>query len=204
MKRQAGGGAGDPLDYSDRYNTKLSDADEQAYQKWAKQNGRENDTYDYDMRGAWLAGAKAGDNGHFPDTYKKPNHPTFSTESIYNGNGNYGGSWGDNSFTPGTTNLMLHSVPELQDYFQRVEPGSSLNTNAPVYRRGGRTNVARALAIARQKRKASKQSVHYSRGMKSKHCGICQHFRPPHSCELVEGKIDPEYWCEKFKAKPAK
>jgi hypothetical protein len=64
--------------------------------------------------------------------------------------------------------------------------------------------VAHALAIARQKRKASKQSVHYSQGMKTRHCGICQHFQPPHSCEVVEGKIDPEYWCEKFKAKSAK
>ena len=44
----------------------------------------------------------------------------------------------------------------------------------------------------------SKASVDYSEGMKSAHCGICKHYRSPGSCELVEGDIDPGYWCELF------
>jgi len=44
----------------------------------------------------------------------------------------------------------------------------------------------------------SKESVDYSEGMKSAHCGICKHYRSPGSCELVEGDIDPSYWCELF------
>lgn len=128
----ADGGAIDPLDFSNRYNTKLTPQQEKQYQAWATKNNRVNDTYDYDMRGAWKAGAGKADNGHFPDTYKKPNHPTFSNESIYNGVDSYqGGTWGkDNSFTPGTTNLQLHSPSELQHYFRHVEPGSQLNLPA--------------------------------------------------------------------------
>ena len=51
--------------------------------------------------------------------------------------------------------------------------------------------------------KLSKESVDYSKGTAEKHCGICQHFRKyghDHSgkCGIVEGEIDPEYWCDKF------
>jgi hypothetical protein len=55
----------------------------------------------YDLRGWWLEnnGADAPD-GHFTDTYKKPSHPTFSTDSKYHGTvnpttgqKNVGGQW---------------------------------------------------------------------------------------------------------------
>jgi len=45
--------------------------------------------------------------------------------------------------------------------------------------------------------KRSKASVDYSEGMKSAHCGICEHYSSG-SCELVEGDIDPSYWCKLF------
>jgi hypothetical protein len=37
------------------------------------------------MRGYWKAnpGGKPDSRGHFPDTFKLPNHPTFSAESKY-------------------------------------------------------------------------------------------------------------------------
>ena len=88
--------------------------------------------YDYD---AWQKAGSPTDpvTGHAPDTYKLPNHITFSDESIYHGkDGNQGGHWEqapDQSwtFTPGPTNLKNHSREELQDYFNRVEPGNRLN-----------------------------------------------------------------------------
>ena len=43
----------DPMDFSDRYNTKLTPAEAKAYQAWAKAERRERDVYDYDLRGAW-------------------------------------------------------------------------------------------------------------------------------------------------------
>ncbi len=122
----------DPRDYSDKYNTPLSDEDEGAYQKWAKENKREKDTYDYDMRGAWKEGAGQADNGHFPDTHKKPNHPTFSDQSKFHGvDGHEGGQWGKDgdrdTFKPGKTNKKMFTPDERKKYFKDVEPNADLS-----------------------------------------------------------------------------
>lgn len=77
-----------------RYDTTLSQADETAFTMWfsqMKQDGnivRDDNGDDYDYRGYWKnevegKGATANAQSHFPDTYKKPNHPTFSIESQY-------------------------------------------------------------------------------------------------------------------------
>jgi hypothetical protein len=123
----------DPRDFTDRYNTQLTPSEEAAYQAWAAKQGHAADTYDYDMRGAWKSGASSGDDprGHFPDTFKKPNHPTFSDQSQYHGvDGYVGGVWGGTdekpTFTPGATNLRMMSPAELRGYFQRVEPDATL------------------------------------------------------------------------------
>ena len=121
----------EPPDMTDKYNTPLSDDQEASYQKWAKAVGHEGDTRDYDLRGAWKADASQAENGHFPDTFKKPNHPTFSDESQYSGkDGNVGGKWGGTdeapTFTPSATNLKNMSADELQAYFKKVEPDSKL------------------------------------------------------------------------------
>jgi hypothetical protein len=93
-----------------------------------------NDNYNYDMRGAFISGARqTGENMHWPDTFKKPNHPSFSTGSMYHGaDGHQGGAWtqtpqGAWSFAPGPTNLQLHGPEGLQQYFQRVDPNVQLN-----------------------------------------------------------------------------
>jgi hypothetical protein len=125
-------------DMTDRYNTKLSDADEQEFQRWAEKNPRLGNTYDYDARGFWQAGAGAADNGHGSDQWKKPNHPTFSTGSQYNGaDGFEGGRWmqspgGSYSFTPSATNLKFLSPSEMMDYFQKVEGNNRLVIPAPT------------------------------------------------------------------------
>lgn len=66
--------AKEPWDFSDRYNTKLTDEEERAYQQWAKDVGRERDVYNYDLRGAWreiMAGTMAEDERkHLGDKYK--------------------------------------------------------------------------------------------------------------------------------------
>lgn len=93
-------------DFTDKYNTKLSDSDEAKFQEWAQKNNRLGDLFDYDMRGFWKSGDAQAANGHFPDTYKKPNHPTFSNESQYDGSklpdGSiaHGGSWDGDKFIP--------------------------------------------------------------------------------------------------------
>ena len=124
----------DPRDYSGRYNTVLSPEQETRYQQWLqlqsalsrRDMGRDN--YDYDMRGAFLGGAGQAGNGHWPDTYKKPNHPSFSDQSQYHGvDGNTGGAWVQDpqqgwQFTPGPTNLQMHGPQRLQEYFQQTDP----------------------------------------------------------------------------------
>lgn len=122
-----------PPDLSKSYNTQLSPEQEQAYEAWVKalseKNGRNmtKDTYDYDLRGAYAAGEGQSENGHFTDKFKKPNHPTFSNESQYSGNGDLqGGQWtqdaeGNDVFTPGPANLKNFTPAELKDYWAKAE-----------------------------------------------------------------------------------
>ena len=90
------------------------------------------DNYDYESWQRANHGVTMAPGQHYPDTYKLPEHPTFSNESMYHGkNGAQGGQWDKNSdgawtFTPGPTNLQNYSRQQLQDYFQRVEPDSQL------------------------------------------------------------------------------
>jgi hypothetical protein len=76
--------------------------DEKAFQAWKKKFAHpQDDGEDYDLRGAWKAGLKPGDDGHWPDTFKRPNHPTFSNESKYADNeGAKPGRWDGDTFIP--------------------------------------------------------------------------------------------------------
>lgn len=120
---------------STEFDTKLGTDDEQKFQKWKAQYAPNDDGSDYDLRGAFQSGITPdAERGHFPDTFKKPNHPTFSTESKWNGfkdsSGQVylGGKWGEDkgktNFLASPTNLQFHN--DLQDYFKRVEPDSNL------------------------------------------------------------------------------
>lgn len=67
-----------------KYDTQLPDDEEKRFQAWKQIYAPKDSGADYDLRGAYRAGLKPDPNtGHWPDTYKKPNHPTFSNESIY-------------------------------------------------------------------------------------------------------------------------
>lgn len=97
------------------YTTKLTPTEQAQFNKWANEmrakgaiNPRDNFT-DYDMQGYWknevlnntnLAGGNA--QAHFTDKYKKPNHLTFSNESIYakGSNARYAGRWNGDKFIP--------------------------------------------------------------------------------------------------------
>lgn len=86
-----------------RFETSLSPDDEQRFQQW-KQTYAPNDTGDdYDLRGAFKSGLTPdAKTGHWPDTFKKPNHPTFSNEIQY-ATGEYAaraGHWEGDKFVP--------------------------------------------------------------------------------------------------------
>jgi len=113
----------DPLDFSEKYNTELEPYEKPGFEGWIKQlsarDGRDasEDLYDYDLPGMYKdLGGALPEPGYEPDTYKKPNHPTFSNESKYNETDGYkGGVWENGMFVVGETNM--HSPDELQGYF---------------------------------------------------------------------------------------
>jgi hypothetical protein len=66
------------------YNTILSQSEESGFQNWKSKNAPNDSGQDYDLRGAYKAGMQRdSDSGHMSDRFKKPNHPTFSVESVY-------------------------------------------------------------------------------------------------------------------------
>lgn len=118
-------------DYTQRYNTTLTPAEEKQFEAWAQQQNRLGDLYDYDLRGAWKASAQEAANGHLPDTYKKPNHPTFSRESMYSTPEMPGGEWldaggGKWAFHAAPTNVQNMTLEGLQQYFRDAEPDATL------------------------------------------------------------------------------
>lgn len=120
-------------DYAKMYNTPLSNAEAVAFQKWRAGLPRNlQNMSDYDLQGAWKASAKEAGNGHLPDTWKKPNHPTFSQGSQYSGvDGNVGGNWveqrdGSWMFVASPTNLKHFNQQQLRNYFEEAEPGNQV------------------------------------------------------------------------------
>lgn len=116
---------------TDVYDTYLTPDQESDYQSKFGTDASE----DYDMRGYYTdnPGTDPNTGGqHYPDTYKKPWHPTFSDESMYNGvAGTQGGTWGTDTsgkdtFAPGKTNMQLHGLLGMMDYFDKNEPNVTL------------------------------------------------------------------------------
>lgn len=120
--------------------TSLSPKREGAFQAWRAHLPEDlRNMNDYDLRGAWQSNAQAAANGHLPDTYKLPNHMTFSTGSQYSTPENPGGLWADtgtpNPQQPGQNswvfwaspeNLRQHSLTQLSDYFNGWEKGNTM------------------------------------------------------------------------------
>ena len=119
----------DDLDFTDKYNTKLTPKQEESFLKWAEKNNKLEDAYDYDIRGFWKNKEKFAENGHGSDKFKKPNHPTFSDQSIYHGIDGYkGGKWLEDkngvAFIPSPTSMW--DAPMLRNYFNKYEPDVTL------------------------------------------------------------------------------
>lgn len=112
----------------DQFNTPLDPEDRQGFDsKFSKQ-----DLVDYDMQGWYKANKDTAmePGQHYPDTFKKPNHPTFSDESMYSNDQAKGGRWstveGKDTFSPGPENMKQHGVAGLLDYFDKNEPSVQL------------------------------------------------------------------------------
>lgn len=80
------------MKYARLLQAKLGPETEKLYQGWALEN-HPPQSNDYDMRGYWFGNTMgtvekpelnpADMQPHFVDTYKLPNHPSFSNESMF-------------------------------------------------------------------------------------------------------------------------
>lgn len=84
---------------ADQFDTKLTPDEEKEFKQWKALRAPYDSGEDYDLRGAFKAGMRPDAKGHWPDRFKKPNHPTFSVESQY---AKYGrpGRWEGETFVP--------------------------------------------------------------------------------------------------------
>jgi hypothetical protein len=102
--------------FSANLQLELLPHEEASFRDWADQNNI-NDPFHpkqyYDLVSAWRSGLNRGaelsqgEQGHFPDTYKLPGHPTFSMESQFYQPGMKAGFWDmrqrggeDETYTP--------------------------------------------------------------------------------------------------------
>lgn len=77
-----------------KFETPLSPTEEKQFTGWKQAVAPNDSGFDYDFRGAFKAGTAPDNNGHWPDTFKKPVHPTFSDQSIYaSARPDLAGSW---------------------------------------------------------------------------------------------------------------
>ena len=114
-------------------NTALLESEEEAYWLWVQDTqdkgivGKEDNSYDYDYRGYWQKYIK--DNKmepvlepgmHFPDEFKKPNHPTFSKESKWSRGAweEYAGTWDGETYTPGRVIYPRAQQDAAQQYMR--------------------------------------------------------------------------------------
>ena len=124
-------------DMTEQYNTTLSPYEEARFHAWAHQQHKLGDLADYDLRGLWqqTGGEMGSGQAHGPDAYKKPNHPTFSDESVYHGvDGHLGGHWAQTGaktwdYFASEENMKMN--PDLEDYMKQYEPGVRLEKGIP-------------------------------------------------------------------------
>lgn len=78
--------------------------------------------------------------GHLPDEFKRPNHMTFSDESVYHSPDTPGGKWQMEDdkkwhFYASDFNVKQHGEEKLKDYFMKREPGSALHLPKGKYKK---------------------------------------------------------------------
>lgn len=97
-------------DTAPRYETALTPEQEQQFAAWKEKYAPKDSGADYDLRGAFKAGVVPDDKtGHWPDTFKKPNHPTFSTESVYAADRpDLAGTWVDGKYVPAAADSVFN------------------------------------------------------------------------------------------------
>lgn len=142
--------------------TKLSTKEERLYNNWrSKLPLPLQYEGNYDLRGLWKSnpGAVPAPNMHFPDTYKLPNHPTFSNESIYfnPANRDNAGYWQetDTSFNyipynPAVKDTVIEKKMPDGGTVKKKGPIGYLNSyyNSPMFRQRAGKDADKLVGIA--------------------------------------------------------
>jgi hypothetical protein len=86
---------------------------------------------DYDLEGYKKKYGEPPKGQHLTDEFKRPNHITFSDESIYHSNETPGGKWEQKDskwhYTPSEHVLKQHGADKLKSYFKKKEPQAVLH-----------------------------------------------------------------------------
>ena len=87
---------------------------------------------DYDLEGYYNTNGatQVKDDGHLSSKFKKPNHVTFSDESVYSNDKTPGGQWSKKNnnwaFKPSQHNIDNVGADSLKTYFKKNEPKAKL------------------------------------------------------------------------------
>ena len=145
-------------DFTNFYNTVLTPDEEQQFDEWKtgmEATGAKLGMHDYDIKGAWKSGVKPDGNLHWDDSFKKPNHPTFSSYSIYAEQQKpkdyvptaseprgrpAGGEWIDHkgdqthwTFVPSDHVMSVRSPEQMLEYFNQHEPHNNVVLGGEVH-----------------------------------------------------------------------
>jgi len=139
--------------YTDRFNTSLTKKEQKEFNEWvAKESERQGrdimmDKGAYDVQGFWKSGdyKKMDQDNHGTDTWKKPNHPTFSNQSNYHGvDGFYGGNWTNDAgyqpskqtastYGPSYYSRLFAEEPNRPEHLDASRYTSGVNRPSPLY-----------------------------------------------------------------------
>lgn len=145
----------EPVDPS-HYETALTPEQETKFQDWKGKMAPKDSGEDYDLRGAFLNNVTPNkDTGHWPDTFKKPNHPTFSDQSMYAGERpDLAGRWQGDVYIPPlpiTPIANLTNTPdEIMSGLEGVRTYSGRGSNTTGMRRSANDNKDLAIKTPEQ------------------------------------------------------
>lgn len=170
--------APDQTDYQNdpRFGTSMPMDREKDWQRWAARNVPQGDTgQDYDYTGAFLAGQeRGGPDGHLPDTFKRPNHETFSVESKYAPLApDKAGYWGpDGEYVAPPEKATLRALSESQRLRQQEVQMLQTQIAAGVDIKSAMSRLVQIAGQARQEEndlrdEAAKKATEFGKGQRA-------------------------------------
>ena len=139
QKRAAGGRVNGRADGGAvNYDTPLTPDEESKFQDWKAKNAPNDSGVDYDLRGAFKANMSPAENGHWDDTFKKPNHPTFSVYSQYaKDRPDLAGTWEGDQYVPPVTAHYANGGIVARAHGGRVNPDNINHNPSEAQKRSG-------------------------------------------------------------------